>query len=81
MTASVDRNAPVAYRIEGQESMGNGGTLQAGPASVFLNSGKSGKLAFPKQSLIIRDLFPGETVEFPFEGLDKKASSELSKCF
>jgi len=70
MTASVDGNAPVEYRIEGTDR-----------ASVVLMSGRSGKLALPKQSLSIRDLFPGETVEFPFEDLEKKARSELSKCF
>jgi hypothetical protein len=30
---------------------------------------------------VFRDLFPGETVEFPFADLDKKARSGLSGCF
>jgi hypothetical protein len=81
MTASVDGKAPVEYRIEGRESMGNGGTTQAGHASVALTSGKNGLPALPKHSLVVRDLFPGETVEFPFESLDKKAYAELSECF
>ena len=81
MTASVDRRPPAEYRIEGTESMGNGGTVQAGHASVVLSNGKNGRFPMPKQSLIVRDLFPAETVEFPFEGLDKKSYSELSKCF
>jgi hypothetical protein len=81
MTVSTDGNAPVEYRLEGNESMGNGAIVKSGHASAVLSSGKGGKLALPKQSLIVRDLFPGETVEFPFADLDKKASSELNKCF
>jgi hypothetical protein len=81
MTASVDGNAPVEYKIEGKESMGNGGTVQTGHASVLLSSGKSGKLALANRSLTVRELFPGETVEFPFSELDQKAHAELRKCF
>lgn len=81
LTASLDGNTPVEYRILGNESMGNGGTVQTGHASVVLSAGKSGKLALAKESLVIRELFPGETVEFPFADLDSKARSELSKCF
>jgi hypothetical protein len=81
ITASVDGNAPIEYKIEGKESMGNGGTVQTGHASVLLSSGKSGKLALANQSLTVRELFPGETVEFPFSELDQKAQAELRKCF
>ena len=81
MSASVDGRAPVEYRIEGTESMGNGGAVQTGHASLLLSSGKGGKLALASQSLTIRELFPGETVEFPFSDLDQKAHAELRKCF
>jgi hypothetical protein len=81
MTASVDGNTPIEYRIEGRESMGNGAAVQTGHASVVLSSVKGKRLAFPKESLIIRDLFPGETVEFPFADLDRKSISDLSVCF
>lgn len=81
MAASVDGNAPVEYKIEGQESMGNGGTAQTGHASVLLSNGKDGKLALANQILTIRELFPGETVEFPFSELDQKARAEFRKCF
>jgi hypothetical protein len=81
MIASVDGNSPVEYKIEGKESMGNGGTVQTGHASVLLSNGKSGKLALADKSLTIRELFPGETVEFPFSELDQKAHAELRKCF
>jgi hypothetical protein len=79
MTASVDRNAPVEYRIEGKESMGNGATVQSGHASVLLSDG--GQLGFPNHSLTVRELFAGETVEFPFSALDQKTRTELRRCF
>jgi hypothetical protein len=81
MTASVDGKTPVEYRIEGRESMGNGASVQSGLASVVLSSGTGRRLALAQESLIIRDLFPGETVEFSFADLDKKVHSELGKCF
>jgi hypothetical protein len=81
MTVEVDGTAPVAYKIEGTESMGNGGTVQSGHASVLLSNGKEGKLKLARQSLIIRELFPGETVAFPFLDLNQNTYAELRKCF
>jgi hypothetical protein len=81
IVAAVDGNSIVEYKLEGRESMGNGGTAQSGHASVLLSNGKSGKLAFPDKTLAIRELFPGETVVFPFSELDRKAHAELLKCF
>src|ERR1700691_498237 len=81
MTASVDGSAPVEYKIEGQESMANGGTARIGHASVLLSNGKGGKPALANQTLTVRELFPGETVEFPFSELDPKARAEFRKCF
>ncbi len=81
LAASVDGNGPIEYQIVGKESMGNGVTGQSGHASVVLSNGKGGKLALARQSLTIRELFPDETVEFPFSNLDQKALSELRKCF
>jgi hypothetical protein len=79
MTASADGNAPVEYRIDGQESMGNGGTVQTGHASLLLSNGA--KLSLPNHSLTIRELFPNETVEFPFSDLDQKTRADLHSCF
>jgi hypothetical protein len=81
MTASVDGAAPIDYKIEDKESMGNGGTVQTGHASVLLSDGKAGKLTLANRSLTVRGLFPGETVEFPFSDLDQKARADLRKCF
>jgi len=79
MTTSADGNAPLEYRIEGNESMGNGATVQSGHASVVLSNG--GKLGLPNQSLTIRELFPGEIVDFPFSNLDPNARNDLRGCF
>ena len=79
MTASVDRGAAVEYRMEGTESMGNGATVQTGHASVVLSG--NGKLGLPNDSLTVRELFDGETVEFPFSALDQKTRTELRSCF
>jgi hypothetical protein len=81
MIAFVDGNAPVEYKIDGEESMGNGGTVQTGHASVLLSNGKGGKLAFANQTLTVRELFPGESVGFPFSELDPKVRAEFRKCF
>jgi hypothetical protein len=81
MTAAVDQRAPIEYPIEGKESMGNGGTAQTGHASAVLSTGKGGKLAVPSRSLVVRELFPGEAIEFPFSDLDRGVRSELGRCF
>jgi hypothetical protein len=81
LIASVDGKGPIDYRIDGKESMGNGGTAQTGHASVVLSNGKGGKLALASQSLTIRELFPGETVEFRISDLDQGVLSEFRKCF
>jgi len=79
MSATADRNPPVEYTIEGKESMGNGATVQSGHASVLLSDAR--KLSFPNQSLTVRDLFDGETVEFPFSSLDQQARTKIRTCF
>jgi hypothetical protein len=61
--------------------MGNGRTVQAGRASVLLSGGKGGKPPLANQSLTVCELFPAETVEFPFADLDQKVRSELRMCF
>jgi hypothetical protein len=80
MAVSADGNQPIEFRVEGKESMGNG-SGESGHASAALSAGKGGKLAVPKRSLIVRELFPGEAVEFPFADLDRKVFAELSRCF
>lgn len=80
----VDRNfivqldsAPgVAHRLMGREQkMGNGVNATTGLASFVLPP------ALPKQTLTVRDLFPGETVVFPLNELDSTHRREFEPCF
>ena len=75
MAASVDGAAPVTYRIEGKEKMGNGQAGTSGPGAVVLF------VPLPAKTLTITNLFPNETVVFPFEGLDRTVRQTLSTCF
>jgi hypothetical protein len=61
--------------------MGNGTKARTGRASVLLSGEAGPKLGLANQSLIIRELFPGETIEFPFSELDSKTRAELRRCF
>ena len=85
LSAVVDGNAPVTYTIEGTETMGNGSKAMAGPAAARLFEARPGAatppIRLPTQALTIRDLFPNETVEFPFGSLPLAARQSLSVCF
>ena len=77
LTASVDRKAPVNFQVKGSEKMGNGsGVILHGLAAVQLAG-----LPIPADSLTITDLFPGETVTFPFATLPAAARRDLNACF
>lgn len=80
---SADGIDAAQYRTEGSERMGNGGGV--GVAALVLAETKRGVsrtgLPFPARSLTISDLFPGETVTFPFSNLPKGARQELNACF
>ena len=73
--ASVDGGSPVGYKVAGTETMGNGSAGTTGHAAVTLEG-----LPWPGRTLTISELFPGETVVFPFEQLapDRQA---LAECF
>jgi hypothetical protein len=73
--ASVDGGAPLSYKVEGTETMGNGGAGTTGHAAVMLQG-----LQWPVRTLTISELFPGETVVFPFEQL-APARQEFAACF
>jgi len=55
--------------------MGNGGTGTTGHAAVILEG-----LPWPGRTLTISELFPGETVVFPFEQL-AQARQWFTECF
>jgi hypothetical protein len=85
LSGTVDGNIPFAYKVEGTEHMGNGSQVTAGPAAITLYD--SGKLAqtpgmvLPRQVLLVRNLFPEESVEFPFGDLTQAARQSLRACF
>lgn len=68
VNASVDGAAPIAYKVDGAETMGNGSPGTTGRAAVLLTT-----LPWPQRTLTIGGLFPGETVVFPFEQLQSMA--------
>lgn len=78
LTASADGNPPVTFAVEGTEAMGNGMPGAMEPASVSLGDGR---FSLPARNLTIANLFPGETVVFPFDELPEQARRELSICF
>ena len=75
ISAAVDGGAPVTYKIEGVEKMGNGQAGESGPGSVQLG------LQLPARQLAVSNTFGDETVVFPFEGLSESARQGLSACF
>jgi hypothetical protein len=84
--AAVDGNAAAQYRVEGSEAMGNGsGLILHGMGALMLaetkRGGPGGGPALPAESWAISDLFPGETVAFPFASLPKDARHGLEACF
>ncbi len=77
MSVSLDGKAPVMYKIEGSEKMGNGAAGSSGPGDFVLHKGAS----LPAQSITVRDLLPNETVVFPFDSTPKQAREALAACF
>ena len=78
LLVSVDGMAPVSNRVDGNESMGNGSGVTAGPAATILYKAPT---ALPAASLTVSGLFPGETVEFPFDELSARVRRSLEGCF
>jgi hypothetical protein len=76
MSAAPDGLAARTYRIDGTEKMGNGSDATTGPGAVDLHA-----MPLPARRLTIRNLFPNETVVFPFDGLDRTVRDSLSTCF
>jgi mono/diheme cytochrome c family protein len=73
---SVDGGSLIGYKVEGTESMGNGSSGTTGHAAVMLD-----RLPWPERTLTISDLFPGETVVFPFDQLAPATRQAFAACF
>jgi hypothetical protein len=76
LSAVVD-GIPLKYDVEGRETMGNGSQAITGPAAISLYP----KMPLPARTLTISNLFPNETVEFPFGDLGQTARQSLEACF
>jgi hypothetical protein len=73
ITVQVDGQAPFKHKVDGGEKQGNGVN---GPGATVLSN-----MPLPTQSLTIRNVFPDETVVFPFEGLSEPVRRDLGACF
>ena len=74
MSVAVDENAKSTYKVN------------QGDASALLStSEKAGAPAFamhlPERTLTIGNVFPGQTIVFPFAGLNPAFRQRLSACF
>ena len=74
--AAVDGKPPVEYKVEGLEKMGNGSRGTTGPAAIGLHLS-----TLPGRVLRISNLFPNESVEFPFGELPEGARRSLAACY
>jgi hypothetical protein len=78
ITVAVDGNAPFSHKVEGGKKQGNGAN---GPGATILYPNPTTKVPLPTKSLTISNLFPDETVVFPFSMLDPAVRQDLSSCF
>jgi len=76
--ASPDGKAPLEYKVQGTEKMGNGSAGTTGPAAVDLYKSTT---VLPSETLTVSNLFPNQTVEFPFRDLGERARQALAPCF
>ncbi len=72
-SAAVDGKMPFTYNVDNGE----------GAAVLYTATESAGviKLPLPAQTLTISNLFPDQTVVFPFDSLTQAARHELSTCF
>ncbi len=85
LSVAVDGRAPFTYEVEGTEKMGNGSQATTGPAALSLYESKkdsqSQSMLLPAKGLRITNLFPNESVEFPFGNLPQTARQSFAACF
>jgi len=85
LLATVDGKTSFTYKVEGAEKMGNGSQGTTGPAAITLydsrKDSQTPRMMLPAQALGIKDLFPNESVEFPFGELTQTARQSLAACF
>jgi hypothetical protein len=90
---SMDGHDPITFSLEGRETMGNGAKTADGKDSV---SGSASAVLYatasiagsptvgarlPANSMTISNVFPDETVVFPFDRLTPQMREQFSGCF
>jgi hypothetical protein len=78
ITVEVDGKAPITHKVEGGKKQGNGIN---GPGATVLYPDLTAKMPIPSHSLTVKNVFPDETVVFPFENLSQTVREDLSACF
>lgn len=74
-SATADDKAPVKFNVEGSEKLFAGTTGTQGTGATLLQT------PFPDRTLTIANIFPDETVVFPFDSLPEPVRQSLAKCF
>lgn len=72
----VDGIAQPAVEVPGAEPMGGGMAGTSGPGAVILRG-----VPLPEHALTIRDIFPNQSIEFPFGEMSRADRQALSACF
>ncbi|HTA44521.1 MAG TPA: hypothetical protein VK789_18870 [Bryobacteraceae bacterium] len=75
-----DGKAPGAINVEGSEKLFTGATGGSGTGATIL-AASALRPSLPAKSLTISNLFPDETVVFPFDSLSQDARQSLARCF
>ena len=85
LSVALDGKAPLSYKVEGTEKMGNGSQVMADRAAISLydsaKTPKSPGMPLPAKTLRVSNLFSNESVEFPFADLPLTARRQLAACF
>jgi hypothetical protein len=76
ISAVVDGKALSPTEVDGSEKMFPGTTGDSGTGAIILNPSQ-----LPARTLTISNLFPDETVVFPFDALNGTVRQSLSTCF
>ncbi len=76
ISAAADGKALPTFGVDGSEKMFPGTTGNSGTGAVILNPPQ-----LPARTLTISNLFPDETVVFPFDALSGTVRQSLATCF
>ncbi len=76
LTVTADGNAPVSYALDNSEKTFPGATGTSGTGAVILRG-----MPLPKEKLTVGNLFGGDAVVFPFDGMATAERQTFSACF